>query len=324
MIAAVSAIWGCVRAMAAFHTASQLYLGSKISLEPLHLYSTDIYRAPSASCSSACDPSFLPCTKALVSPSLPRAEESRRQDFQTLQWGSKGITGTSGYLWVASTAQACESMQAGSQNSHKTVAQMQRIIYFITLATRGSQCSTWVETQKWECQHCRAQSIPAVGTHLPRTNWLPPCSDLPVLFMLSELGSPFFWNRKKGLLSLSERVMSAERFSFSKQPEDEQQSRSWHSQLQGHSANLPSFYPFPHNTKWDYVHKAFCSKNRNISGDLGKSASCPRKNGFIAKSLYYTSASNFFLKLLKHSPCKTSVDLGDFLPLRDKLCCFSE
>lgn len=67
------------------------------------------------------------------------------------------------------------------------------------------------------------------------------------------------------------------------------------------------FYPFPHNTKHDCFHKGLRSKHRNISRGPGKSSGHPRKNGFIAKSLDYTSASNFFLKLLKLGPCNILV-----------------
>lgn len=81
------------------------------------------------------------------------------------------------------------------------------------------------------------------------------------------------------------------------------------------------FCPFPHNAKHDHLYQGLCSKHRNISRGLGKSANCPRKNGFIATSLDYTSASNFFVKLFKHSPCNTSVYLGNFLPQLETINC---
>lgn len=55
---------------------------------------------------------------------------------------------------------------------------------------------------------------------------------------------------------------------------------------------------------------------------LASLLACPRKNGFIAKPLVYTSASSFFfffLTVLRHSPCNTSVYLGNFLPLLEKI-----
>lgn len=54
---------------------------------------------------------------------------------------------------------------------------------------------------------------------------------------------------------------------------------------------------------------------------LGKTARCSRKHGCTAKPLDYTSASNFFIKLFKHSPCNTLDYLGNFLPLLETINC---
>lgn len=93
MTAAVTAICGRVRAVTAFHAARQLDLGRKICLQPFSC-TLQIFTESTLPAAPPLWP-FLPCTRGLVGPSLLRAEESSRQDFERCQWGSKGITGTS-------------------------------------------------------------------------------------------------------------------------------------------------------------------------------------------------------------------------------------